>query len=546
MSRSKIIIAAVGVLLVGAGLSFSTQSCDFGDTLDQAPGQSPTAQAVVSQTPTLTPPSDPTPSPVPTPTLVATPSADPTPISTLTTPSTPIPVATCPLPDAPALPQQPDAVVTALVGEPLVLDGSALFGMDAGQQLGWAPLTVAPDSLIYTSAHDFEIDSAGGLATATFDMPGKYRLSATGVEGSTLAREYDLEVVVRPETGIARGGVNLPDLFERLGGPEFSLRRDEPSCQEVVFDHAYSGPVRVGADVVVFHPAVFLDQIDPVPRYVPHNSDLSLTDDVYFAELVGAAHSRGLRVMMVEQDGPYFNLSIDDWIRREDLANDPVWMEAWFDELGKWVVPRAARAEAAGVEMYIPFNDTAFTLRPGSGYDQYWRDLVAVLREVFSGDIGVWIAQPADHRFTFSDVIDVVVMHVHGSSLPGSFPDPENPTYEQAAAEIAKVVDRSEDFVGEGTIYYSFGVTSSNGQTDSEIQAIREGYVTDFQEQALLLEAFLNVVADRDWIDGALTGMDWFDQYARDADNWYYDATNQGSSRSKPAEQVMKLWFGAE
>ena len=196
--------------------------------------------------------------------------------------------------------------------------------------------------------------------------------------------------------------------------------------------------------------------------------------------------------------------------------------------------------------MYIPFNPTEFTFRAGNGYDNLWRDLFADLREVFSGDVGVWMSQPADERFTFSDAVDVVVMHVHGSGLVGSFPDPDNPTYDQAAAEIAKIVDWSEDFVGEGTIYYSFGTASSNGQRDSEIQELREGYVTDFQEQALLLEAFLDVVAGRDWIDGAISGMDWFDQYARDADNWYYDLTNQGSTRSKPAEEVMKLWFDTD
>ncbi len=139
------------------------------------------------------------------------------------------------------------------------------------------------------------------------------------------------------------------------------------------------------------------------------------------------------------------------------------------------------------------------------------------------------------------------MLHLHESALPGAFPDPDNPTFDQAATEIAKHIDRSEALVGDETVYVSFAPTSSNGQRDSEVQALREGYLTDFQEQALLYEAFFDVIAERDWIDGALVGiLDWFDQYARPPEQWYYDQTDQGSPRSKPAEEVIRLWFDAD
>ncbi len=93
--------------------------------------------------------------------------------------------------------------------------------------------------------------------------------------------------------------------------------------------------------------------------------------------------------MIVGQDAPSFELPIEDRIRHEELARDPAWMEAWFEELRNWVLPRAARAEAAGVEVYIPFNQTEFTFKSGTGYDQLWRELMAIWRGVFSGAIGV-------------------------------------------------------------------------------------------------------------------------------------------------------------
>ncbi|MDA1258560.1 MAG: hypothetical protein O3C10_12080 [Chloroflexi bacterium] len=70
------------------------------------------------------------------------------------------------------------------------------------------------------------------------------------------------------------------------------------------------------------------------------------------------------------------------------------------------------------------------------------------------------------------------------------------------------------------------------------------GFEADFQEQAILYEAFFDVIAERPWIDGALMGtFDWLDQYTRDPAELYFDQTTGASARSKPAEEVIQLWF---
>jgi hypothetical protein len=72
-------------------------------------------------------------------------------------------------------------------------------------------------------------------------------------------------------------------------------------------------------------------------------------------------------------------------------------------------------------------------------------------------------------------------------------------------------------------------------------------FVPDFQEQALYYEAFFKVASESPWIEGVFTERwDWFDQYSRTADTpeaIYFDATLEASPRSKPAEEVVKLWF---
>ena len=39
---------------------------------------------------------------------------------------------------------------------------------------------------------------------------------------------------------------------------------------------------------------------------------------------------------------------------------------------------------------------------------------------------------------------------------------------------------------------------------------------------------------------------DWFDQFGRGEEGLYFDQTFQASPRSKPAEDVAALWFGAD
>ena len=392
-----------------------------------------------------------------------TPQATPTVLST----ATPEPVVIeCLLPSAPATSPKPDVSVDAVIGEPLTLDGTVLFGIDGAQPLDWARMTPAPDSLVYASANDFMIEPEGTLARMTFSKPGKYRIVVTAG-----AEEFDLEVVVQPETRPNMQGVFFPDLFNHNGGPEFRLQRDDPSCQETVFDHAFAGAVRAGAELVGFSPAFVMDQVFPLPKFDPNPiTDLSLTDEAHYAQVVGAAKDRGLRVMMIDQDGgPSANLDFDDWINRGTLARDPVWIEAWFDELRAWGLPRARWAEAAGVELLIPTWPVEMSMQPGNGYDRLWREYIADIREVYSGEVGVVFGEWPRDLFTFADAVDFVVIFHWGGALPGRFSDPEKPSYEEAVREKAREIDRAEPVVGDidAKVYYYWGLPA---QTDSSVR----------------------------------------------------------------------------
>ena len=59
-----------------------------------------------------------------------------------------------------------------------------------------------------------------------------------------------------------------------------------------------------------------------------------------------------------------------------------------------------------------------------------------------------------------------------------------------------------------------------------------------------IAEAFFQAVEGMQWVTGIwIERMDWFDQFARPPEGWYFDATVESSPRRKPAEDIIARWF---
>ncbi len=93
-------------------------------------------------------------------------------------------------------------------------------------------------------------------------------------------------------------------------------------------------------------------------------------------------------------------------------------------------------------------------------------------------------------------------------------------------------------------VYYQVAGGSVSGQVGSEDLDLRRTFVKDFQEQVIYYEALIQIVANETWVDGLfVASMNWFDQFKRTEEFYYFDETILGSPRSKPAEQVLSVWF---
>ena len=256
--------------------------------------------------------------------------------------------------------------------------------------------------------------------------------------------------------------------------------------------------------------------------------------------------------MQVEGLTPGLDLSSEQLNAQGSMKNDPDWWDAWFTEWERWLIPRAARAEKNGVDMFVPLQFAEDTFRPEvySQYGDRWREILAAIRDFYSGTLAMSFVN-ADERLTFIDAFDVALITVFDGMYITTdiIEDVQNPTMEELIEDNRFFFSFPRGLIEAGApIYYVLTVNSSDGQSRSEDVDERVTFEVDFNEQALYYEAFFKVVSETPWIRWVFTERwDWFDQYRRPGDPpgaSYFDATLESSPLSKPAEEVIRLWFG--
>ncbi len=460
---------------------------------------------------------------------------------------------------------QPEPLIKPINDRPLVrttagslvtLDGRTLFDLpDDAVGYQWSQVFADQDSLDYTTHTAVPHLLASG-ATASFrpETPGKYRLRLTTAASADVETVNEVEVLVpAPADRFDFRSINFPDLFGNNGGDTFIVNPEDPECRKQVLDHAFSMAERVNANWVTIVPAQGMTQLFPTPKWGEIEETLALTDDVFYGDLIEAAHAHGLKVLQAEQDGPALSLGEVDHVKWQEARNTPEYWVAWFEEWTPWAVARAARAEKYGVEMFSPFVWANELLEPWKNptYEQDWRDLIAAIREVYSGEIAIWSIGNVTPTLNFLDDLDAVILSLDSNGLYGEgfIDDTDNPQLDQVINSVKGRLDQSRPTLGDSgvPVYYSPIASSSNGQKGSEDVEELATFVPDFQEQAIFYEGMLHAFVSEPWITGIMLSVtDWFDQFGRPPEGLYFDQTFQASPRSKPAEDVSALWFGVD
>ena len=128
------------------------------------------------------------------------------------------------------------------------------------------------------------------------------------------------------------------------------------------------------------------------------------------------------------------------------------------------------------------------------------------------------------------------------TSHPERFVDIRNPTIEEIVTVTDDFFDDHEFTIGSQVpVHYIFQIHSSDGQVFSEPPPpLTE---LDYREQVLYYEAFFQAIEDESWVEGFISARwSWFD--VLDYPGINVDAFLDASARNKPAEDLIKLWFG--
>ncbi|MCW4048377.1 MAG: PKD domain-containing protein [Candidatus Bathyarchaeota archaeon] len=440
------------------------------------------------------------------------------------------------------------------VGKVITLDAGELFGVTHWEQYEWTQVSPSQEDLLYTSHHKLSFqESKANRVNVTASNPGVYRIILDGGPKNPddeLVYEFELKVVDELNSTMKVKGINFVDLFGETGGPSFDINPVDPECQREVFRHAFDAPLRVGANYVGFVSAVFITEVEPVPLLEAEGNDLSLTDEEFYAELVGAAKQNGFKVMQTESYYPGVFLSSEEWTRLEEMKENPIWWAEFFDQYKEWVVSRAARAEKYGVDLFIPCLFADDTMRPDvyPEYDERWREILQGIREVYSGEIGFSVINP-DDRLNFLDEIDALQITVFGglyTSKQGEIADVHNPTMEELVNITEGFFHYPENVLADNvSIHYILTFASADAQNNVEDPSLRGAM--DFAEQALYYEAFFTALEGETWVDGVISERwDYWDEWRRTGDNpeaAYFDESTGSTPRNKPAEDVINLWF---
>lgn len=432
--------------------------------------------------------------------------------------------------------------IIAVSNESTVIDPVEMFNASSGD--GWAQVYMEMIDTWYASNYRALLEPQGNeTIDFTASEPGVYRLQFNN--------SHLIEVEVRKEIPLKLDvkGAIFGDVWDELGSPEFNIAPEDSECRDLVLGHAMEGPLRVGANWVGVVPALFYTQVLPFPEFATEGTKLSLANETYYAALVDAAHSKGLNVMHVEQTAPYWNLTQDDYDALESMWYDQKWSDAWFSAWKKYIVPRAEMVERHGVEMFVLYLFPEGDTFKAEGYVEGWRDIIAGVREVYSGQIAFNVVNADERVLPLLEDIDVLLITIFPGLYSSGIDDLADPTPEQIAAITEGFFNAPREYVGgKLPVYYVFSSTSSDGQKGgeaSEWKLSTEGL--DFREQVVYYEGVFKAMEDEEWINGFIPERwDYFDQYDRvgeSYESYYYDHTRGASPRSKPAEDLINLWF---
>ncbi len=265
------------------------------------------------------------------------------------------------------------------------------------------------------------------------------------------------------------------------------------------------------------------DVRDPTIASRPERS----VSDADLLAAIASAHALGLQVMLfpivwVEDRAP------GEW--RGRIA--PHDLDAWWASYDAFILHYAALAEDAGVALLSVGSE----LGSMEQYDDRWRALIANTRDVYGGELLYSANWDHYHVTPFWDAVDHIgVTGYHElTDVEEHIPDVEGVA--QAWAPIVADLSALAEQHDRDVIVTELGYVSQRGAARRPWDYTRAGTV-DLEAQYDLYRGTYRAWHDAPHLGGVYF-WNWFGAGGA-LDNGY-------SPRNKPAEQVVRFWFGGQ
>jgi hypothetical protein len=251
-------------------------------------------------------------------------------------------------------------------------------------------------------------------------------------------------------------------------------------------------------------------------------------DDLVHA--IQQAHSLGMKVMLK----PHIDLANDPTHWRGNIGegfSEADWT-AWFISYKTFINHYAQLAQTNGVDQFCVGTELESTEFRAAD----WQAVIAGVRGIFTGPITYAASAGSEGAISWWDKVDFIGIDPYYALTNKN--DPTLAELKAAWVPLAASMKTLSENWGKPILFTELGYPSQDGVNQHPWEWQITGAV-DLQEQADLYEALFETFFKQDWF----AGIFWL--------AWETDPLQGGpcdrtaTPHDKPAEEVMRLWYGA-
>lgn len=418
---------------------------------------------------------------------------------------------------------------TFAVGDRILLDGS-LFNNEGAHS--WEQNYGERNSMEYVTQNVAELLREGDSTSFTPEWPGIYRFRlGTDVVDVRVDAPDSMCPILR--------SVLMYDYF----GDWDSNHVFGADRLEWAAEYASS----LGANAIAVMNCAAYESWNPLPS-LQRMPERAVLDEWEIELLSRESWEAGLGMMLFEQQYSMLEAPRGTWNEIWPFiysTQSQEWYDAWFEGYTEYMLEEALIAEAYGVEyLLLSWGTTGAIFRQ----TEQWRQIIADIRHVYSGEIGTYMRPHSMEDVHFLEDVDFVLVAVdsldkvdyEAPTQPGVIEIREG--FCAALREFESIIEAQAPDI---PVYAVLTATSCDAQNDFMWAEPFPAARMDLREQVAYYEGFFEAVASVESITGVvLFGGAWFEGFDFKGD--YFDTYAAHSFTGKPAEGVVRVWFGAE